>query len=350
MCPYEAHKQTHEQFHTHALMCIPAMIIFLCRTGKSILSNTSSTTDLGDADSSIGLGRTSSSRRLARAGKERAAASNDDGTPSYAVASPSSTWDDKQKRESLDGSSASPPQQPTDPTADETSLFDFGTNGDGASVGVSADPVSSSTPRVAPPSTGSGAAVRNGGSSGVRESRSSPEDAPDDPEALRLRFQQVDEENRLLRREVAALSDEVKSCSTRFKSTQAALVDQREKLAAAERKLARAHTTHRDEQQRFIAMEATCQEQAERAKQLEDKLLIAEQAVTDLRMEKEMILKDHADSSAAHDGALTALRTELEALKRSRAAQEVNILLLLVGRREGRGTSLDSILFCFLFV
>ena len=150
-----------------------------------------------------------------------------------------------------------------------------------------------------------------------------PEEVPSDPESLKLRFQQVDEENRLLRREVAALSDEVKSCSTRFKSTQAALLDQREKLAAAERKLARAHSSHRDEQQRFIAMEETCKEQAEAAKQLEDKLLIAEQAVTDLRMEKEMILKDHTDSSAAHDGALTALRTELETLKRSRADTQV---------------------------
>jgi len=107
-----------------------------------------------------------------------------------------------------------------------------------------------------------------------------------------------------------------------MRSTQDALQDTRERLAASDRRVSKAHSAQRDESQRAQELTEQLTSQSELLKKLEDKFLVAEQQVEDLRAEKEIILKDHTDSSAAHDGALTALRTELEALKRSKAVAQ----------------------------
>eukprot|EP00041_Stephanoeca_diplocostata_P027423 m.753581 g.753581 ORF g.753581 m.753581 type:complete len:234 (-) comp23172_c0_seq5:97-798(-) len=133
------------------------------------------------------------------------------------------------------------------------------------------------------------------------------------------RCTRLDDENQLLRREVAALTDEVSSYMTRVRSTQDALSDTREALAASERKLTRAHSAKRE----FIEREDTLQRAADTAaaaaRELEEKLAGQEQMLVDLRAEKDMLLQDHADASHAHNHALSALRAELEALQASKA-------------------------------
>eukprot|EP00041_Stephanoeca_diplocostata_P027422 m.753535 g.753535 ORF g.753535 m.753535 type:complete len:776 (-) comp23172_c0_seq1:247-2574(-) len=140
-----------------------------------------------------------------------------------------------------------------------------------------------------------------------------------DADVLRQRCTRLDDENQLLRREVAALTDEVSSYMTRVRSTQDALSDTREALAASERKLTRAHSAKRE----FIEREDTLQRAADTAaaaaRELEEKLAGQEQMLVDLRAEKDMLLQDHADASHAHNHALSALRAELEALQASKA-------------------------------
>jgi chromosome segregation ATPase len=155
---------------------------------------------------------------------------------------------------------------------------------------------------------------------------------------LSRRFGQIDNENKLLRREVAALTDEVSSFATRMRSTQATLQDTRGRLAASERKVTKVHGGQRDEQQRAQRLQDKMDQQATGMQALEDRLMVAEQHVIDLQAEKEIILKDHADSGAAHDGALTSLRTELEALKSAKAVTQGSLEASKSATEEQLGT------------
>lgn len=139
-----------------------------------------------------------------------------------------------------------------------------------------------------------------------------------------IRFGQIDNENKLLRREVANLTDEVATFATQMRSAQSTLQDTQRRLAASERMASKAQGTQRDEQQRAQKLVERVNQQAKDMQALEDKLLVTEQQVTDLTVEKEMILKDHADSAVAHDGALTALRNELEALKSAKVQTQAS--------------------------
>eukprot|EP00038_Savillea_parva_P020638 m.32016 g.32016 ORF g.32016 m.32016 type:complete len:716 (+) comp4852_c0_seq1:113-2260(+) len=282
--------------------------------------------DLDDVDSGVALGIESRRRRVQRAGKERAPVSSDVAASDRAGSGGG-------------GGAATETPSPDDAVTEQAStvpsdqLFDFAnggtarTGGGGerrpsASAGTRDDaPMFMSTPKARMDGGKEGPASKGEVPAGNGVAKTA-EGVPDDPTTLKLRFTQLDDENRLLRREVAALTDEVSSFTTRMRSTQAALQDTRERLAAAERRVTKARAAQRDEQQRVQKLEAQIDAHDAETKALEDRILIAEQQVTDLKAEKEIILKDHTDSSTAHDGALTALRNELEALKSSRAATQ----------------------------
>eukprot|EP00040_Diaphanoeca_grandis_P023819 m.130109 g.130109 ORF g.130109 m.130109 type:complete len:731 (-) comp29459_c0_seq2:169-2361(-) len=136
-----------------------------------------------------------------------------------------------------------------------------------------------------------------------------------DPKVLSDTCRQLGDHNKLLQREVTALSDEVSTFATRVRSTQDTLTDTRKALGEAERKLSKAISAKRDFIQSEQQLEAQLADKTREVEILQVDLDKAESQLTSLLETKETSQKEHADATESLAKALATTQSDLEELK-----------------------------------
>ena len=152
-------------------------------------------------------------------------------------------------------------------------------------------------------------------------------DTPVDSSALLL-------ENRMLKTEIASLTDEVSSFSTKIRASQDMLSDMRAQLAATERREKQAYAAQKDavarEEDARRKLAVSENELASTAKRLKD----TESRIVEIQREKQSVLQDHSFSAEAQANAFAAMKDEL-----AEAVRELNAERAL---REATKTSLEA--------
>jgi hypothetical protein len=118
-------------------------------------------------------------------------------------------------------------------------------------------------------------------------------------------------ENRLLKNEVASLTDEVASFASRIRALQELQADMRNQMAALERRERQLASLNKDGQNREEELQRKLSAAENEAKTVRKTLEQAEQRMRDLKAEKQMVLNDHSLSSEVQVSAFNTLKTEL---------------------------------------